>query len=303
MTFAKAEGLFKGTTAVAAEEHMTRVAKDITTEKSADLNTLSDGQVSKWTILVHSSEYRYNTEVEVTDTLPNGLCPLSSTNLTGSAECEPNADALLAYTTAKEEDNGTWKLVWNEKTDPALATLKQNETTTITFYSKTRTYYQSKHAQARPILSNDKIKNTVLANATTNVVCDNDTDCSKWRQTDRSRTAAERTGAGQLPLHAVGRRSDDREGSRRIGHGLPGDTYTSANPVYHPGDLICWLLQASFPASLSTHGSDVTDFLPELVLFDEAFNSGKGEAATAKTRCRPPPSTIPKRATAKQAAC
>jgi uncharacterized repeat protein (TIGR01451 family)/fimbrial isopeptide formation D2 family protein len=283
VTFAKAEGLYKGTTPVSAEEHMTRVAKDLTTEKSADLKTLSDGQVSKWTILVHSSEYRYNTKVEVTDTLPNGLCPLSSTNLTPSAECEPNKAPSSPYTTAAEEENGTWKLLWNETTDPALATLKQNETTTITFYSNTRTHYQSKHAQAGPILSNDKIENTVIASATTNVVCENDTDCSVEgaKPIDHERPLSE-------PVQDNSHFTQSAEGpaiKKEIaasGTNCLGDTYTGATPVYHPGDLICWRLQASFPATLSTHGTEVTDFLPELVLFDEAFNAGKGEAPTSE---------------------
>ena len=283
VTFAKAEGLYKGTTTVAAEEHLTRVAKDLTTEKSADLTTLSDGQVSKWTILVHSSEYRYNTEVEVTDTLPNGLCPLSSTNLTPSAECEPNKAPSSPYTTAKEEENGTWKLIWNETTDPALATLKQNETTTITFYSNTRTHYQSKYAQAGPILSNDKIENTVLANATTNVVCDNDTDCAEVgaKPIDHERPLSEPVqDNSHFTQTAVGPTIDKEVAES--GTNCLGDTYTSAIPVYHPGDQICWRLQASFPATLSTHGTEVTDFLPELVLFDEAFNAGKGEAPTSE---------------------
>ncbi len=283
VTFAKAEGLYQGKTPVSAEEHMTRVAKDITTEKSADLSTLSDGQVTKWTILVHSSEYRYNTGVEVTDTLPNGLCPLSSANLTGSVECELSKAPSSPYTTTEEEENGNWKLVWTKKTDPALETLKQNETTAITFYSKTRTHYQSKHSPAGPILSNDKIENTVIASATTNVVCWNDTDCAEKgaKPIDHERPLSE-------PVQDNSHATQTAEGptvNKEIaesGTNCLGDTYTSAIPVYHPGDLVCWRLRASFPQSLSTHGTQVTDFLPASVLFDEAFNSGNGEAPTGE---------------------
>jgi large repetitive protein len=285
-TFAKAEGLYNGVTTVSAEEHMTRAAKDLTTEKSADLKTLSDGQVTKWTILVHSSEYRYNTGVEVTDTLPNGLCPLSSTNLSKpvSAECEPNGDLPSSpYTSTKEEENGSWTLLWDETTDPALKTLKQNETIAITFYSKTRTHYQSKHAQAGPILSNDKIENKVIAAATTNVVCAGDTDCSEKgaKPIDHERPLSE-------PVQDNSHATQTAEGPAvkkeiaESGTNCLGDTYTSATPVYHPGDLVCWRLQASFPATLSTHGTQVTDFLPGSVLFDEAFNGGKGEAPTSE---------------------
>ncbi len=285
-TFAKAEGLYNGVTPVTAEEHLTRVAKDITTEKSASPGTLSDGQVTKWTILVHSSEYRYNTGVEVTDTLPNGLCPLSSTNLSNpvSAECEPNGDLPSSpYTSTKEEENGSWTLLWDETTDPALKRLKQNETTTITFYSKTRTHYQSKHKQAGPILSNDKIENKVIAAATTNVVCGNDTDCSEIgakpinHERPLSEPVQDNSHATQTAEGPVVKKEIAESGTNCLG-----DTYTGATPVYHPGDLICWRLQASFPATLSTHGTQVTDFLPASVLFDEAFNAGKGEAPTSE---------------------
>jgi large repetitive protein len=289
VTFAKTEGLYQGKTPVSAEEHMTRVAKDITTEKSADLSTLSDGQVTKWTILVHSSEYRYNTGVEVTDTLPNGLCPLSSANLTPSAECEPNKAPSSPYTTATEEESGSWKLLWDKATDPALETLKQNETTTITFYSKTRTHYQLKHNPAGPILSNDKVENTVVASATTNVVCGNDTDCSEKgaKPIDHERPLSEPVQDNSHATQSAEGPTIDKEVAES-GTNCLGDTYTSAIPVYHPGDLICWRLQASFPQSLSTHGTQVTDFLPASVLFDEAFEE-KGE----KGQARGPGDTLP----------
>jgi uncharacterized repeat protein (TIGR01451 family)/fimbrial isopeptide formation D2 family protein len=281
-TFAEAAGKFEGTTAVSSNDTLTRVAKDITTEKSASTNVLADGQVTKWTIVLHSSEYRYNTAITVTDTLPNGLCPLSSVNLTSSSECEPNGDEpSFPYLSATEAANGTWALVWNDETDGALANLEQNASTTITFYSKTRSHYQSGHAQSTPILANDTVTNEALANATTNVVCANDTDCSvSTEHINHERPLSE-------PVSAAAGASQSAEGptiAKKIaisGTECLGDTYTTSTPVYHPGDLVCWLVEASFPSALSTHGSVVTDFLPGSVVFDEAFNSGAGEAATA----------------------
>ena len=129
----------------------------------------------------------------------------------------------------------------------------------------------------------------MLANATTNVVCANDTDCSEGspEPIDHERPLSEPVqDNSHFTQTAVGPTIDKEVAES--GTNCLGDTYTSAIPVYHPGDQICWRLQASFPATLSTHGTEVTDFLPELVLFDEAFEE-KGE----KGQARGPGDTLP----------
>jgi uncharacterized repeat protein (TIGR01451 family)/fimbrial isopeptide formation D2 family protein len=280
-TFAKATGNYDETTAVTAGEHLTRVAKDLTIEKSANSKTLAEGQITAWTLTVNSSEYRYNTGAIVTDTVPNGLCPLSSTNLTSSSECEPDIAPSAPYASATEAADGTWKLVWNEASDSALANIPQNGTATITYDTRTRTHYQHEHAPAGPILANDTVTNTVLAQATTNVVCAGDTDCSGTEETpiDHERplseaisdgSSASQTSAGPTIAKEVG----------ESGTECSNDTYTTSIPVFHPGDEICWRLTASFPTTIDTKGLEVTDFLPIADTFDEAFHGGKGEAAT-----------------------
>ena len=209
------------------------------------------------------------------------------------------------YSLATEEANGTWTLVWNDETDPALAKLEQNASTTITFYSKTRSDYQSGHAPSTPILANDTVTNEALANATTNVVCAGDTDCSTARPNTSTTNA--RSKNRSRPPRAPRSRPKARRSRRRSPTSgtecLGGHLHTST-PVYHPGDLICWLIEASFPSALSTHGSVVTDFLPGSVVFDEAFNSGTGRSGD-RQRHAPDhePSATPKPATTNSAAC
>jgi large repetitive protein len=281
-TFAKASGNYDETTPVSADEHLTRVAKDLTIEKSASSKTLADSQVTVWTLTLNSSEYRYNTGAVVTDTVPNGLCPLSSTNLTASSECEPDTAPSSPYASATEETNGTWKLVWNETSDSALANIPQNGTTTITYDTKTRTHYQHEHAPAEPILANDTVTNTVLAQATTNVVCDGDTDCSGTGETpiDHERPLSEPVSDGSSASQtSVGPTIAKEVGLS--GTECLNDTYTTSIPIFHPGDVVCWRLTANFPTTIDTKGLEVTDFLPIADTFEEAFNGGKGEAATA----------------------
>lgn len=287
VTYAKASGDYDETTAVSAGGHLTRVAKDLTIEKSASSKTLAEGQLTLWTLTLHSSEYRYNTAAVVTDTAPNGLCPLSSENLTSSSECEPDTAPSSPYSSAVEEANGTWKLVWDEGSDKALAGIAANATSTITYDTKTRTHYQHEHAQAGPILADDTITNDVLAQATTNVVCANDTDCSGKGETpiDHERPLHEAVSASSSASQTSEGPTIAKEVAK-AGTGCLGDEYTSTAPVFHPGDLICWRLTAAFPATIDTKGLNVTDFLPVNDTFDEAFEEDgeKGQArATGDT--------------------
>jgi fimbrial isopeptide formation D2 family protein/uncharacterized repeat protein (TIGR01451 family) len=281
-TFAKASGSYAESTPVTASEHLKRVAKDLTIEKSANSQALVEGQVTVWTLNVHSSEYRYNTAAVVTDTVPNGLCPLSSTNLTASAECEPDIAPSSPYASASEEANGTWKLVWDEASDKALAEIAQNATTTITYDTRTRARYQHEHAPAGPILANDTVTNTVLAQATTNVVCAGDSDCSGGGETPiyHERPLSEGVSDGSSASQTAAAPTIAKE-IGESGTECLSSTYTTAIPVFHPGDIVCWRLTASFPTTIDTKGLSVTDFLPVADTFDEAFNAGKGEAATA----------------------
>jgi uncharacterized repeat protein (TIGR01451 family)/fimbrial isopeptide formation D2 family protein len=280
-TFAKASGSYGETTPVTATEHLKRVAKDLTIEKSANSQALVEGQITVWTLDVHSSEYRYNTAAVVTDTVPNGLCPLSSTNLTTSSECEPDIAPSSEYASASEEADGTWKLVWDEASDKALAEIAQNATTTITYDTRTRARYQHEHAPAGPILANDTVTNTVLAQATTNVVCAGDSDCSGGGETPiyHERPLNEGISDGSSASQTAAAPTIAKEVAES-GTECLGDTYTTAIPVFHPGDIVCWRLTASFPTTIDTKGLSVTDFLPVADTFDEAFNGGKGEAAT-----------------------
>ncbi len=285
-TYAQAKGEYNKTTPVFAENHLTRVAKDIVTEKSASSETLAEGQVTVWTLHVSSSEYRYNTGVVVTDTVPDGLCPLASPNLTTSSECEPTGKAedepSFPYASAVEQENGTWTLVWNESTDAALKLIAQNDTATITYATRTRTHYQSGHKAAGPILANDKIVNEVLAQASTNVVCAGDTDCAGGGETpiDHERPLSEPVSASASAAQSAAGPTISKA-IAKSGAECLSDEYIETTPVYHPGDLICWRLTASFPVATNTKGLQVTDFLPLGVEFDAAFNGGKGEAATA----------------------
>lgn len=287
-TYAFAAGDYAGTVPVNADDHLTRVAKDMIIEKAASTNTIDAGQIIHWRLTIRSSEYRYNTGIEVTDTLPNGLCPLGEINYTGASqasdsECEttgaPEDLPSSEYLSVSENENGTWTLKWNDITDLALANLQANEVTTIKFSTRTRVHYQEDHKDGKPILANDHITNSVGASTTTNVVCETHTDCETGLKApiDHERPLSEPISDSD----SVELRAEGPEISKEIAAtstaSCAGLTYTKSVPVYHPGDLICWKLLVTFPTSLYTQGDQVTDYPPLDAIFNAGFNAGTGQ--------------------------
>ena len=221
-TFAKVSGNYDETTPVSASEHLTRVAKDLTIEKSASSKTLAEGQVTVWTLTLNSSEYRYNTGAVVTDTVPNGLCPLSSTNLTSSSECEPNIAPSSPYASATEEADGTWTLVWDEASDSALANIASERD------GDDHLRHQDPHALPARTCSRRPDPRQRHRHQHGARAGDHERRL-RWghrllgyrRNADRPRTAAQRTGLRRVECLADLRGSDDRQGSRRVGDGMP----------------------------------------------------------------------------------
>ena len=258
-------------------------------EKHASSSKLEPGAITEWTLTLHSSEYRYNTKLEVTDTLPSGLCPIAEENLSfgDSPECQPSAEHLPSpgYASHTEEPGGTWLLAWN------IAELGHDQTTTVTFASRTRTHYQlgpPSHEAGGPILANDAIENTASVHSTANVICSSKqsgpTDCPEAGEAridhegeSTSAPVSDHSAAGQASEAPVLRKEVALEGSQ-----CAGATYSlSEEPVYHPGDRVCWQITLEFPSRVETKGSTLTDFIPTHGIFDESLNGGKGEAATA----------------------
>ncbi len=282
-TYARAGGKYEGTIESASENHLTRVSKDLIIEKKASSSSLSPGAVTLWTLDLHSSEYRYNTALEIEDTLPSGLCPLAETNLspTNSPECEPTGlsedNPSPPFASAEEEPGGTWKLVWN------LAKIGHDESAVVTFASKTRADYQlgpPTHGAGSPILSEDSVSNTASVNATTNVICGGPpNNCTSGSPIDHERPLSEVIGdssaAEQKAAPPTVRKEVAESGPECLSA-----KYTTAEPKYSPGDLVCWMLTVEFPQSVETNGNTLTDFIPVHGIFDENFNGKTGQAAT-----------------------
>jgi hypothetical protein len=147
VNYSLAKGKYNGVTEVEAEGSLTRTAEDLAVQKSVDKDTIAEGQLSEWTFNIESSEYRYVNNVRIEDTLPNGLCPVGAANsempIELKEECEPDGSLPSAeYSSVQEQEDGSWKIFWNESSVPALKHMAPSTEVTITFPTKTRTFYQ-----------------------------------------------------------------------------------------------------------------------------------------------------------------
>ncbi len=168
--YSKVHGFYEGNEAIEVEDEdsLTRTAEDLAIQKSVEPGTIAEKQLSEWTFNIETSEYRYVNDVRIEDTLPNGLCPLGNANyempIEPTEECEPSGPLPSAeYSSVQEQEDGTWKIFWNESSVPALEHMAPSSEITLTFPTETRTYYQKefKNNLAKPVLTGDSWTNGV----------------------------------------------------------------------------------------------------------------------------------------------
>jgi uncharacterized repeat protein (TIGR01451 family)/fimbrial isopeptide formation D2 family protein len=290
-------------------DEMTRTAEDLAIQKSVNPTKIEEGEISTWTLNLEASEYRFVNDVEIDDTLPNGLCPLGKENYEGpkgapvelTEECEPVAGVeptyeisgelggphTAEYASVEEQPDGTFKIHWDKSKFPQLAQLSPSEHLTMQFPTKTRTFYQEnfKNDELRPILTGDTWTNHVETQGDDFARCaPNDPLCTLGQEKifheetegepdfDVSEASQE---AGGVEIDKTVRKNEGLVPENCSGNYVEG---TSAPfPLYSPGDEICWTLRVKFAAKLYAGAPVVTDFIPT----DEEYVPGSALAAEA----------------------
>lgn len=273
-TYAKASGTYQGKTPTPAsdEQILDRTAEDWVVHKSASNGALAQGAITTWTLRFETSEYKFVDGATVTDTLPDGLCPLGPTNLIGGddptdLECDPvpGEEPSAPYAAATENADGTWTLTWDAGSLAKLGHTGVSDVFTITFPTRTRTHYQENFEPAGPILAHDGIDNKVTTEGSGFARCTapGTPDCATpgpkidFDGTDGS-TIVDASHAEQVAGAPVILKEVAESGSN-----CQAATYTTDVPVYSPGDRVCWRLRVDFPGTLDTSPQALSDFLPE----------------------------------------
>ena len=262
--------------AVSDEGTLLRTAEDIAIQKSNNLPSLEQGDLTKWTVDVQVSEYRYVTDLVIHDVTPNGLCPLGGSNLTQAPtaqddECDPVTGRLPSspYTTVQEQANGTFDLTWDKTTFPTLAKIQPNGTRQLTFWTRTRANYQGNFHNTTPVLSRDAVTNDIDTRGEDWIRCaPNDPDCTG---AGAKIDADEPDGVADLDVSGSGKAATGPVILKQVAAHYPGSgncnnlvaaDYGKTVPMYGPGDFVCWKIRLDFPAKLDTTSQDVFDILP-----------------------------------------
>jgi uncharacterized repeat protein (TIGR01451 family)/fimbrial isopeptide formation D2 family protein len=271
-TYASASGTYQGKTPgpTADAEILDRSAEDWAVHKSGSSDTLAQGEITTWTLTFETSEYKFVEGAIVTDTLPDGLCPLGAENFTSEndaadAECDPVAgqEPSASYAAAGENADGTWTLSWDASSLAKLGHTGVSDKFTITFPSRTRTHYQENGEPAGAILTHDRVENKVTTEGSglARCVAPGTPDCStpgpKIFGADGP-AIVDASQAGQEAGEALIKKQIAVSGSN-----CAAATYTDEVPRYSPGDTVCWLLRVDFPGTLDTSPQALADFLPE----------------------------------------
>ena len=233
-------GTYAGTRYTTQDEE-TVTLEDLAIQKGVSTGEIVQGGVSTWTLDLQVSEYSTSVgDVVVTDTLPDGLCPLGA----GDADCPGGPAPSPAYSSATENVDGSWTLVWE------LADQTANATPTITFSTRARTNYQEGFGDAEPVRANDSWTNSVEVTGTA-------TDLDGAVRAVADDSAADQV-AGPIDLSKEVAAPD---GTGTCVEGADWEQPQSST-TFGPGDLVCWRLTVTTPSGLDTTGLVLTDFLP-----------------------------------------
>jgi uncharacterized repeat protein (TIGR01451 family)/fimbrial isopeptide formation D2 family protein len=258
------------------EGTLLRTAEDIAIQKSNNLGSLNQGDLTKWTVDLQVSEYRWLTDVSIHDVVPNGLCPLGPTNLANTPDAQDNECGSTGgnlpsepYTSVDEQGNGSYDIVWDKTTFPELATIEPSDTRQLTFWTRTRANYQSGFANSTPVLSRDDVANNISTQGNDWIRCaPADPLCTG---AGSKIDADETDGDLDYDQSQSGKAADGPTIVKQVGKSFPGAgqcgnlaaaDYGKTVPEYGPGDHVCWKLRLDFPANLDTTSQDVFDVLP-----------------------------------------
>ncbi len=293
---ATAHGSYQGSTPVAVSDEgtLTRSAEDWLVHKSGSSGTLAEGAITLWTLTLQTSEYRFVDGATVTDTVPDGLCPLGASNFTtgndpaNDSECQPtgNPNDLPnpAYSSVTEHSDGTWTLVWDSSVLSRLAHTGVDDTISITYPTVTRTHYQQGFVPAGPILTADTVQNQVRTDALQFARCTapGTPDCSTPGPTishdvPNGDPIGDTSQADQTAVSPVIDKMVAASGSNCATAG-----YGNTVPHYHPGDRVCWLVRVDFPGAVDTAPQAVADFLPPGATYESGSEAaGPGDTVSS----------------------
>lgn len=272
------------------------VAKSVDTDPatSGDQDRFLTGKHATYSLLVRTSEYERSDDITLTDTLPNGLCPVFPASVTkvGSfpAECDPSSStAMNGPVTAKAADGSTvavtvQKVVYDQATGTfamtfTLPPMTTDRSVTVQYDALMRTTYSST-GRAGPTAAGDAFTNTVQMHGTSTGV--NGDTGTKTVSDDSAATIVSSTPSIEKQILPRSATSTVGTVADCTAAGAAGYTTASTEP-FSRGDQVCFRLQVTFPAGVETRNATVTDMLPVGTTSPSGWTKGQDWAVGAES--------------------
>ncbi|HWR86300.1 MAG TPA: hypothetical protein VN200_09930, partial [Rhodoglobus sp.] len=226
-------------------------ASDVSIVKTASTTTFSSGQTVTFSLAIRAGEYADLGDLEIVDIIPDGLCPLVSTDASLPAECR-NAQPVTGATVdgVVANPDGTFTVTMT----PGDGSLAADGTMTVTYAALMRASYSG---NGDPTVSGDSFTNQVAITGTSTDVTGAQSPATQPVRDDSRATL------GSTPP-SIAKKVLPRPAA-------PGAVDCAANagqysdtvvPKYRLGDYVCFELSVAFSDSTVTRNAVIQDFVP-----------------------------------------
>lgn len=259
---------------VVKAEHTVTILDQRLLKSSSTAHFLAGTQAS-FILTLESGEYTDNSAITITDTIPNGICPLGLENYssTKAKDCDPPLDGAVPstpYESVKQNSDGTFTVVF-----AAVPKLQANGKTTITYPVRLRGNYTDGSLENTPTSSGDSFTNTAVQTSSSTPISTNIVDKGVKEITDP--TSATLTTSQETLTKEVAKRVTPMNCTVQENY------VASATPLqeelsFVKGDRVCFRLTIAFSDELETRNAVLTDFLPDNLEYEAGSASSENSA-------------------------
>ncbi|WP_181034295.1 isopeptide-forming domain-containing fimbrial protein [Arthrobacter sp. GMC3] len=248
---------------VATADHTVKIL-DLRLLKRSSTTQFLAGTEASFTLSLESGEYTDNSAITITDTIPNGICPLGAKNYAtdNAPDCAPDNGALptTAYESVKQNADGTFTVVFQ-----TVPKLDANGKFEITYHVRLRANYTDGSLAGTPTSSGDSFTNTAVQTSTSNPTPTNTVDEGPKNITDP--TSATLTTSQESLTKEIAKRVTPMDCSVQENY-VASTTPLQDELSFVKGDRVCFRLTIAFSKELETRNAVLTDFLPENLAYE-----------------------------------
>ncbi len=274
-------GDFQGAPVADSTSH-TVTAEDLRLVKSVTPTTFVQGALATYTLSIDTSEYANLSDLLITDTIPNGLCPIDdSKNWTSLAECAGRAGhgpTNATITDVAPNPDGSFTVTFL----PDVTSLDHNGHLEITYQALMRDTYDSQDGATGPTSASDSFTNHAVITGTSLPRTDTGSPDTGTVTVSDDSSATIDSGAPQLTKLRM-KNATPMQCSTD-----PGDyTVTGTEDAFTEGDRVCFLLEVRFPAGVDTRNAELTDFLPTNLTYESSTELTPGGLVASSSPAAP----------------